>query len=90
LERAPLDELSIEAVGAAVRLLPPAEAGVCWARLEQRIILEDKWAWASTMTPYAAGVEANRVAVEGPTIMAAIRATQAAATPGRPRPDSSH
>ena len=76
IERFGLSELPVETVEAAVRLLPATEAGAFWAILEQRILAEHAWGWAAQTTVRAAAVEAER---DGPTILAAILATQAAA-----------
>jgi hypothetical protein len=84
----PLSELTVEAIEAAIRLLPPAGAATMWARLEDRLTnTPGEWSWAGQATARAAAVEAQRAAEEGPTILAAILATQAAAVlrqPGRP------
>ncbi|RKT69345.1 hypothetical protein DFJ66_2563 [Saccharothrix variisporea] len=82
----PVDELPIEAVEGALRLLPVAEAARLWASLERRITEADAWAWAANATVRAAAVE-NALRPEGPTLTAAIRATQACAVtrlPGAP------
>ena len=88
IDRAPVvEDLAIEAVEAALRLLPPEQAGQLWDRFERRIAEQDAWAWAVTVLPRAAAAEAERAEAGGPTILGAIRATQAAATlrlPGRP------
>jgi hypothetical protein len=74
-----LSATPVSTVEAAVRLLPPAEAGEFWARLEQRIADQDAWAWAAQATTRVGAIEAERAEGEGPTILAAILATQAAA-----------
>jgi hypothetical protein len=81
-----VDELPIEAIEAALRLLPPSESAAMWAELELRIAESDAWGWAAQAIPRAAAAEAERAAAGGPTVLAAILATQAAGTlrqPGR-------
>ena len=81
-----VDELSIEAIEAALRLLPPDESAAMWAELELRIAESDAWGWAAQAIPRAAAAEAARAAAGGPTVLPAILATQAAVTlrqPGR-------
>ena len=84
----PLSELTVEAVEAALRLLPPPDAASMWERLEDRLThTPGDWSWAGQATARAAAVEAQRAGTEGPTILAAILATQAATVlrqPGRP------
>ena len=84
----PLDELAVEAIEAALRLLPLADAATMWDRLEQRVIqTPEAWPWAGQATARAAAVEAERATNDGATMLAAIRATQAAAVlrqPGQP------
>jgi hypothetical protein len=82
VERTPLAELPAETVEAAVHLLPVAAAAVFWQRLEQRIVAEDAWGWAAQVTARVGAIElgaAERHGPDGPTVVAAILATQAAA-----------
>ncbi|MEV4063496.1 hypothetical protein [Nonomuraea dietziae] len=85
VDATPLPELPVESVEAAVRLLPPAEAGELWERLERRVVEGGHWGWAAQVCARVAAVEQGR---EGETIIAAILATQAAADSraGRPGP----
>ncbi|GAA2368438.1 hypothetical protein GCM10010404_23720 [Nonomuraea africana] len=76
IDATPLPELPVETVEAAVRLLPPAEAGELWERLERRILDGGHWGWAFQVCVRVAAVEEGR---EGDTVLAAILATQAAA-----------
>jgi hypothetical protein len=78
----PLERLPAEAVEAAVRLLPTVEAAAWWQRLENRICAQGAWAWAAQVVPRAEAGEAARAAASAgsqPTVLAAIRATLAAA-----------
>ena len=77
-ERSALPELPVETVEAAVRLLPVIEAGEFWASLEQRVTVEYAWGWAAQASMRAGAVESARADEDGPTILAAILATQAA------------
>jgi hypothetical protein len=82
IDAARLEELPAETIEAAARLLPVGAAGALWQRLEDRIVEEDAWAWAAQVTTRVAAVEDARAADAepgGPTILAAILATQAAA-----------
>ena len=85
-------DLAVEAMEAALRLLPVEEAGRLWSRFERRLADEDAWGWASQVLPRLAAVETERAAAGmGPTLFAAVRATQAAAAlrlPGRPGADT--
>jgi hypothetical protein len=85
---APLEELAVEAIEAALHLLPAADAATMWDQLEQRLAnTPGAWSWAGHATARAAAAEALRPGQDGVTILAAIRATQAAAVlrqPGRP------
>jgi hypothetical protein len=84
----PLEELAVDAVEAALRLLPMADAATMWDRLEERIAnTPGSWQWAGQAIVRAAAVEAQRTSDDGVTMLAAIRATQAASVlrqPGRP------
>ena len=84
----PLDELTVEAIEAALRLLPAIDAARMWDRLEDRITeTPGAWSWAGQATARAAAAEAPRASNIGQTVLAGIRATQAAAVlrqPGRP------
>jgi hypothetical protein len=87
LGRSPVDQVPVEAIEGALRLLPPSEAATMWVLLENRVARSDAWGWAAQVTPRAAAAEAERAGTSGPTVLAAIRATQAAAAlrqPGRP------
>ncbi len=74
----PLSDLPAETVEAAVRLLRADDASALWRALEERVVNEDAWAWASQVTPRVAAIEMERAKGNGPTILAAILATQAA------------
>jgi hypothetical protein len=76
-----LGDVTVATVTAAVRLLPVAEAARLWQNLEERVVRDDEWAWAGQVTDRVAAIEAERLAEsgdQGPTILAAVRATQAA------------
>src|SRR5262249_4889356 len=80
-------DLPIEAVEAALRLLPPLRAGQMWADFEASLAAAGQWGWAVQVLPRAAAVEAELAGSRPQTVMAAILATQAAALrrqPGRP------
>jgi len=75
----PLDEPAVTAVESTLRLLPAEEAGLVWEELERRIAATPgAWAWAGPASARAAAAEAPRALTDEPTILAAIRATQAA------------
>ena len=79
LQERPLDEPAVATVEAALRLLPAPEAGLLWDELERRIATTPEgWAWAGPATARAAAIEVARSDGGGPTILAAIHATQAA------------
>jgi hypothetical protein len=83
----PVENLAVEAVEGALRLLPVAEAATMWATLEERITEADAWGWAQQAAPRAAAVESDRARSDEPTILSAILATQACAIlrqPGTP------
>lgn len=83
----PVEDLAIETVEGALRLLPIAEAARMWARFEERITEADAWGWANQAIPRTTAVEIVRERAGGPTVIAHILATQAAAAlrqPGRP------
>ncbi|WP_238012357.1 ATP-binding protein [Dactylosporangium sp. AC04546] len=73
-----LDEAPAEAVEAALRLLPVGDAAAFWDRVDETLLAEHAWGWAAQVMPRAAAAELERPA--GPTILAAVRATQAATT----------
>lgn len=76
-----LARLPVETVEAAVRLLPPERAATLWQRIEDRCCQERAWAWAARVTERVAPLEARRAEESGaPSMLAAIFATQAAAT----------
>ncbi|MEU1729823.1 hypothetical protein [Streptosporangium sp. NPDC020145] len=74
-----LSEVSAATVLAAVRLLPAGEAADFWRRVENRAATQEAWPWAEQVTVRAAAEEAPRAGEPGPSILAAILATQAAA-----------
>jgi hypothetical protein len=83
----PVEDLPVEAVEAALRLLPPRAAGELWAQFELRIARAGAWGWAAQVLPRIAAVEAELADRRDETVLGAILATQAAATlrqPGRP------
>ncbi|MGD9525771.1 MAG: protein kinase, partial [Pseudonocardia sp.] len=87
IEATPVPELAVEAVEAALRLLPVGGAAALWRDLESRIAAADGgFDWALQAVARAAGVEAVRAAGDGPTVQAAILATQAAAQLRLPGP----
>ncbi|MEV8637439.1 hypothetical protein AB0395_37945 [Streptosporangium sp. NPDC051023] len=73
-----LADVSTATVVAAVRLLPPEEAAEFWRRIEDRTVEEEAWPWAGQVAVRAAAEEMLRAGESGPTILAAILATQAA------------
>ncbi|MCR3750274.1 hypothetical protein [Lentzea californiensis] len=79
MDSKPLREIPAETVEAAVRLLPADRAAEVWVAVDARICAESEWAWAMQITPRVAAVEAQRDTGEGPTILAAVLATQASA-----------
>ncbi|MBB4915379.1 hypothetical protein [Streptosporangium saharense] len=74
-----LSEVSAATVVAAVRLLPVEEAAEFWRGIESRAAAQDAWPWAEQVAVRAAAEEALRAGESGPSILAAILATQAAA-----------
>jgi hypothetical protein len=80
-----VEQASVEAIEGALRLLPPSEAAAMWADLEEQVAQSDAWGWAAQVVPRVAATEAERAAAGGPTVLAAVRATQAAATLRQPR-----
>ncbi|MER7134718.1 hypothetical protein, partial [Streptosporangium saharense] len=74
-----LSEVSAATVVAAVRLLPVEEAAEFWRGIEHRAAAQDAWPWAEQVAVRAAAEEALRAGESGPSILAAILATQAAA-----------
>lgn len=79
IDSAPLMEVTTETVAAAVRLLPPEEAGHLWTRIDARVIQDRAWGWALQVTPRVAAAEQERAGDAGQTILAAILATEASA-----------
>ena len=82
IESRPLRELPAETVEAAIRLLPPESAATLWQDIEDRCCAEGAWGWATQITARVGARERERVERQGsggPTILAAILATQAAA-----------
>lgn len=76
-----LTALPAETVDAAIRLLPAEPAAALWQRIEDRCCEERAWGWAARVTERVAAMEARRAEdSDGPTILAAIFATQASAT----------
>ncbi|GAA0247290.1 hypothetical protein GCM10010492_53660 [Saccharothrix mutabilis subsp. mutabilis] len=73
-----LSEVVAETVEAAMRLLPPDEAAALWEDVERRVTERDDWGWAVQVTARVSVVEAERPS-PGPTVLAAVLATQAAA-----------
>ncbi|MBC3191821.1 hypothetical protein H7X46_12180 [Pseudonocardia sp. C8] len=87
LRAGPMDEPGITALETAIRLLPVHDLGTLWDELERRIVAGPAaWSWAEHATARAAAAELARATAEGPTILAAIHATQAAAVTRRGRP----
>jgi hypothetical protein len=81
IEGGPLASLPVETVEAAVRLLSPEQAAALWQRIEDWCCEQRAWGWAARVTERVAALEARRAEAAGtPTILAAIFATQAAAT----------
>ncbi|WP_103352795.1 ATP-binding protein [Amycolatopsis sp. CA-128772] len=72
----PLPKVTAATVIAAVRLLPPAEAATLWAKIDHEILFHGEWAWAMRVAPRVAATEEDR---QGPTILAAVLATEASA-----------
>jgi len=79
IERSALPDLPVETVEAAIRLLPVADAGEFWASLERRLTADHAWGWAAQTSMRAGAIEFARADGDGPTILAATLATQAAA-----------
>ncbi|GAA2333647.1 hypothetical protein [Dactylosporangium salmoneum] len=77
VRRGDLGHIPAETVEAALHLLPVAEVGAFWTDLEERVVAQREWAWAGQVSARAAGVEAQ-LRPDGPSILAAILATQAA------------
>ncbi|NUT97758.1 MAG: ATP-binding protein [Saccharothrix sp.] len=73
-----LSEVVAETVEAAMRLLPADEAAALWEDVERRVTERDDWGWAVQVTARVSVVEAERPS-PGPTVLAAVLATQAAA-----------
>lgn len=79
IDSVPLTEVATETVAAAVRLLPPEEAGNLWTRIDARVLRDHAWGWALQVTPRVAAAEQERAGDTEPTILAAILATEASA-----------
>lgn len=79
IDRVPLAEVAAETVAAAVRLLPPEESARLWTRIDERVLADREWAWALQVTPRVAAGEQARAGATGPTILAALLATEASA-----------
>lgn len=77
IDATPLPDLPVETVEAAVRLLPPEEAGELWARVEQRVLDGGYWGWAGQVSARAGA--AVQAADRPVSILAAVFATQATA-----------
>ncbi|MEV4146526.1 ATP-binding protein [Amycolatopsis sp. NPDC049691] len=79
IRRGPLPEVATATVLAAVRLLPPAEAGTLWDEIDDEILRHREWAWALQVAPRVAAMERARAGDGEPTILGAILATEASA-----------
>ncbi|WP_086840196.1 ATP-binding protein [Amycolatopsis kentuckyensis] len=79
IRRGPLPEVATATVLAAVRLLPPAEAGVLWDEIDDEILRHGEWAWALQVAPRVAAMERARIRDHAPTVLAAVLATEASA-----------
>ncbi|WP_152546907.1 ATP-binding protein [Amycolatopsis orientalis] len=79
IKQKPFSEVATETVVAAVRLLPPEEAADLWRWLDDAIVSRREWAWAEGVAARVAAMEQARVTSGGPTILAAVLATAAAA-----------
>ena len=82
IESRPLRKLPAETVEAAMRLLPLESAAGLWQVIEDRCCAEQAWGWATQITSRVGARERERMERQGsggPTILAAILATQAAA-----------
>ncbi|MBE8521898.1 ATP-binding protein [Amycolatopsis sp. H6(2020)] len=79
IRRGPLPEVATATVLAAVRLLPPAEAGALWDEIDDEILRHREWAWALQVAPRVAAMERARIRDHAPTVLAAILATEASA-----------
>ncbi|MGW5053712.1 hypothetical protein [Actinokineospora sp. NPDC004072] len=76
LAASPLAEVAAETAEAAMRLLPAAESWRVWQDVERRVVEEGEWWWANHVANRVCDAEPAR---SGGTVLAAVRATQAAA-----------
>ncbi len=79
IRQTPLSDVATETVVAAVRLLPPEEAAELWRWLDEEIALRREWGWAEQVSARVAAMEQARVGPRGPTVLAAVLATEASA-----------
>ncbi|GIF00625.1 hypothetical protein [Paractinoplanes rishiriensis] len=78
VQRGGLGRIPAETVEATLRLLPADEVSSFWSGLDRRIVAEQEWAWSDQISTRAAGAEAE-IRPRGPSILAAVFATQAVA-----------
>ena len=75
VEERPLDEIGVDLIDAAMRLLPPVDAARLWDKVADKIRAQGDWAWADQRTSRLLG-EDGAVADPGHPARAAVVASR--------------